>query len=227
MPETMSPREKVAALKTNDPTNPAHRLASDLQAGHFAVGDARDDLIEVLSNLPRYASLASSGDHAELARRFHDTYERLAPSFGYETRPDTKTFDPESPNGRLMTAVCGEVQSALIAENAALRAEQDDAVQVIEAEREDRELVEGRLTARATEAERKLSDMREHRIAADLLVSTLRADLTEAERKLAEAVGHVKRLSDWIEHEVGAELPYAEGEEDARTFLSSKEAERG
>ena len=26
----------------------------------------------------------------QLARRFHETYERLAPSFGYETRPDTR-----------------------------------------------------------------------------------------------------------------------------------------
>jgi hypothetical protein len=45
----------------------------------------------------------------ELAILFHETYERLAPSFGYETRPDTKAFDPESKNGRLMIAVVGEV----------------------------------------------------------------------------------------------------------------------
>ena len=44
-----------------------------------------------------------------LAIRFHDTYERLAPEFGYETRPDTKQFDPDPPNGRLMIAVCGEL----------------------------------------------------------------------------------------------------------------------
>jgi hypothetical protein len=44
-----------------------------------------------------------------LARRFHEAYERLAPQFGYETRADTKAFDPTSPNGRLMTAVCAEV----------------------------------------------------------------------------------------------------------------------
>ena len=44
-----------------------------------------------------------------LARQFHDTYERLAPSHGYETRPDTRDFDPDSPNGRLMTAVCKEI----------------------------------------------------------------------------------------------------------------------
>lgn len=46
------------------------------------------------------------------ARLFHDTYERLAPQFGYETRPDTKAFDPESPNGRLMTAVIRELDAS-------------------------------------------------------------------------------------------------------------------
>lgn len=45
----------------------------------------------------------------ELAVLFHETYERLAPDFGYETRPDTKSFDPESKNGRLMVAVCSAV----------------------------------------------------------------------------------------------------------------------
>ena len=48
-----------------------------------------------------------------LARKFHDTYERLAPEFGYETRPDTKTFDLTSANGRLMTAVCKELLNDL------------------------------------------------------------------------------------------------------------------
>ncbi len=45
----------------------------------------------------------------KLARKFHNEYERLAPSFGYETRDDTKQFDPESPNGQLMIAVCEEI----------------------------------------------------------------------------------------------------------------------
>jgi hypothetical protein len=44
-----------------------------------------------------------------LAKQFHDTYERLAPSFGYETRAETREFDPDSPNGRLMIAVCQEI----------------------------------------------------------------------------------------------------------------------
>jgi len=44
-----------------------------------------------------------------LAVRFHETYERLAPGFGYTTRPETRVFDSHSPNGRLMVAVCGEL----------------------------------------------------------------------------------------------------------------------
>ena len=49
-------------------------------------------------------------DPEQLARRFHDIYEQLAPNFGYETRPETRNFDPESPNGKLMIAVCGALQ---------------------------------------------------------------------------------------------------------------------
>lgn len=45
----------------------------------------------------------------QIARQFHGAYERLAPQFGYETREDTKVFDPQSQNGRLMIAVCAEV----------------------------------------------------------------------------------------------------------------------
>lgn len=48
-------------------------------------------------------------DSLKLAIKFHDTYERLAPSFGYETRKETKIFDPFTPNGQLMLAVCQEV----------------------------------------------------------------------------------------------------------------------
>ncbi len=44
-----------------------------------------------------------------LARRFHEIYERRAPEFGYETRKETRAFDPTTPNGRLMIAVCTEI----------------------------------------------------------------------------------------------------------------------
>ena len=54
-----------------------------------------------------------------LAKFLHDTYERLAPQYGYETRPETRTFDHESPNGRLMAAVCEELRKTLGAAPAA------------------------------------------------------------------------------------------------------------
>ena len=45
----------------------------------------------------------------DLAKRFHEAYERLAPSFGYTTRPETRRFNPDSPTGRLMIAVAPEL----------------------------------------------------------------------------------------------------------------------
>lgn len=44
-----------------------------------------------------------------LARRFHGFYEQSASAFGYKTKKETKEFDPESPNGRLMAWVCYEI----------------------------------------------------------------------------------------------------------------------
>ena len=49
----------------------------------------------------------------DLARLFHETYETLAPEYGYETRAETRQFDPASPNGRLMIDVCARIRSAL------------------------------------------------------------------------------------------------------------------
>ncbi len=44
-----------------------------------------------------------------LAVLFHQTYERMAPDFGYETRMETREFDASTPNGQLMIAVCESV----------------------------------------------------------------------------------------------------------------------
>ena len=52
-----------------------------------------------------------------LAKFYHDTYERLAPQFSYHTRPESRKFDHESPNGRLMIAVCEELRRALLPQN--------------------------------------------------------------------------------------------------------------
>ena len=47
-------------------------------------------------------------DPLELAILFYDTYKRLAPGKGDHTRKEMH-FDPESPNGKLMVAVCSEI----------------------------------------------------------------------------------------------------------------------
>lgn len=53
--------------------------------------------------------------YEELARLFHETYERLAPQFGYETRPESAVPWEQVPenNRALMTAVCREVMDAV------------------------------------------------------------------------------------------------------------------
>jgi hypothetical protein len=50
-------------------------------------------------------------DAETLARRFHETYERLAPTFGYTTRPETAVPWEQVPelNRQLMIAVCQEL----------------------------------------------------------------------------------------------------------------------
>jgi hypothetical protein len=51
----------------------------------------------------------SREDGESLARRFHTAYEYWAPFFDYETRADTREFDPLSNNGKLMIAVCRQI----------------------------------------------------------------------------------------------------------------------
>lgn len=55
-----------------------------------------------------------------LAMKFHEIYERLAPRFGYETRTETRAFDPTTPNGRLMIAVTDEIEGYHLDFNKAL-----------------------------------------------------------------------------------------------------------
>jgi fructose-specific phosphotransferase system component IIB len=71
----------------------------------------------------------------QMAELFHEAYERLAPEFGYETREETRQFDPESKNGKLMIATCAAViaharpQIEAVARAAAL---EDAALKVLE-----------------------------------------------------------------------------------------------
>jgi hypothetical protein len=67
-----------------------------------------------------------------LARLFHETYERLAPSFGYETRRDSAVSWEDVPpqNRSLMVATAGEVGRALSDHSRSVAepdAEQDEA----------------------------------------------------------------------------------------------------
>ena len=49
----------------------------------------------------------------ELAKKFHDIYEELAPEFGYKTRKDTKEFSEHTSNGQLMIATCKKLLDEL------------------------------------------------------------------------------------------------------------------
>ena len=66
----------------------------------------------------------------EIAKEFHDTYEKLASEYTYETREDTKVFDINSNNGKLMYATVNEIISPILKENKILRenAENNDKV---------------------------------------------------------------------------------------------------
>lgn len=52
---------------------------------------------------------------AQLAERFHEAYERLAPEHGYETRKTSAVPWAEVPerNRALMTAVCAEILTVI------------------------------------------------------------------------------------------------------------------
>lgn len=66
---------------------------------------------------------------ADLARAFHEAYERLAPSFGYETRRESAAPWESVPdqNRALMTAVCAEVMAPLLASRKAAAEDREQA----------------------------------------------------------------------------------------------------
>ena len=66
----------------------------------------------------------------EITKKFHNTYEKLSKEYSYETREDTKVFDINSNNGKLMYATVNEIVSPILKENKILRenAENNDKV---------------------------------------------------------------------------------------------------
>ena len=68
----------------------------------------------------------------ELAKKFHETYERLAPDFGYKTRDASAVpwEDVPEANKNLMIAVCAELET----KHATLLANVDELIDAITAE---------------------------------------------------------------------------------------------
>lgn len=81
------------------------------------IGDPAGSLLRdcraEIARLQRQLEAAYLTDPLALAVLFHVTYERLAPRLSYETRKETRIFDPESLNGKLMIATCAEIQKAI------------------------------------------------------------------------------------------------------------------
>lgn len=119
--------EAIAAWNRRSPTAPPDTLKQALEARQ-PTEMAAQAIYESWSSQPGWVPWVEGGNSQKqdearraalpglgLARSFHDTYERLAPQYGYATREDTREFDPLSPNGRLMVAVCASLQASLAA----------------------------------------------------------------------------------------------------------------
>ena len=68
----------------------------------------------------------------EITKEFHDTYEKLASEYTYETREDTRVFDINSNNGKLMYATVNEIVSPILKENKKQKEVIDKAIEYIE-----------------------------------------------------------------------------------------------
>lgn len=196
MPETMSPREKVAAVLdpeiwADDMPVPTRAAVTDFHARRKASVIKADAIL---------AALASSGDHAELARlkaamsKSNDEIcQSLGKALGYPWFKDDQRNFPGATEGNgvcvgdhVAESIADEAASRisdLLAENAALRDECDGMVEEV-----------SRSQARLHAA-------------------------TEAERKLAEAVGLLVQARSWA--------PTTGPLGDKISAFLSKEAERG
>jgi hypothetical protein len=101
----------------------------------LTLGD--DIAVELTRQVPERFKEARVGPHAaptggqamtepgtlpeEIARKFHEAYERLAPAFGYATREASRKpwADVPAQNRDLMIAVCAEILPGILAEGAA------------------------------------------------------------------------------------------------------------
>lgn len=152
---------------------------------------------------------ATNTDPIETAKRFHEAYERLAPSFGYETRPDTRQFDPESPNGKLMIAVCGELWAA--GQSQEMAEPSDDEKKMVTITYYMQELPEKRSVSVGTDETGELDGFF-MRFVNDEAVTRLRLS-NEAMHALIALVGNIYRHANlsseckWLVAEIKKDLP--------------------
>lgn len=104
LPENFNPDAGISFKRTfNEHTD--HPMKSEPTGTNlFDYGQAKEMIRYLIDGMP--AAPAPSPE--ELAREFHETYERLAPEFGHETRKESAKPWSEVPekNKRLMIAVC-------------------------------------------------------------------------------------------------------------------------
>lgn len=81
----------------------------------------------------------------EITKNFHDTYEKLSKEYDYETREDTKVFNVNSNNGKLMYATVNEVISPILKENQELKQELESEYRDYSLLQEDNELLLSRI----------------------------------------------------------------------------------
>ena len=75
----------------------------------------------------------------EITKKFHDTYEKLSKDYDYETRKETRVFDINASNGKLMYATVNEVIKPILEENTKLINQQKEFIKYMNAIIEDLE----------------------------------------------------------------------------------------
>ena len=92
---------------------------------------------------------------SKITKKFHDTYEKLSKDYDYETRKETRVFDINSSNGKLMYATVNEVIKPILEENTKLINQQkefikymNDIIEDLETEDVDDEEMKGYLIQR-------------------------------------------------------------------------------
>lgn len=68
----------------------------------------------------------------EITKKFHDTYEKLSKEYNYETRKETRVFDINSSNGKLMYATVNEIISPILEENQELKEKIEKIREIVE-----------------------------------------------------------------------------------------------